>query len=179
MGEQTQLDLGIVTREEELSFRRHKARTNPTPLFCARWNVLQVWIVRRQPAGCSNRLMKAGVNPACDLGDCIRQCIHISALELCQFTVLKDQFGQWVSSRKSLQCPLVKVVGISRAETELVKQDNLVFRELMVGLPFPVDRIFQSLNALCGPPVPQLLVSTEIPANSVSEEPPRRATLPL
>ena len=64
MGEQAQLDLGVVGRDELVSFLGDEAGPDLTPQLGANGDVLEVRVVGGQPAGGGCRLVEGGVQPA-------------------------------------------------------------------------------------------------------------------
>src|SRR3954449_8684533 len=89
MGEQPQLDLRIISRQQNMSGFRSESCTNLAPQFGANGYVLQVRIGRRQPSrrgsGLSERSMETPARPAQQL----RQRVNVSGFQLCELPVIQ------------------------------------------------------------------------------------------
>src|SRR5439155_15451680 len=91
MGQEAQLDLGIVSREEQGAGRSDEGATNGLAARGTHRDVLQVRVGGRQPSRGGTGLIKARMD-ASGLGvDESRQRVHIGGLELRQLAVLEDR----------------------------------------------------------------------------------------
>src|SRR6266853_3401674 len=81
VGQQTQLNLRIVSREQHVTGLRYKRCADLAPKLGTDRNVLQVWIGGREPSSRGAGLVERSMHPLCARVDQYRQRVHVSALE--------------------------------------------------------------------------------------------------
>ena len=91
VGEDAQLDLGVISAEQGPALLRQEGLADPTAVFGAHRNVLQVGVAAAQPPRCRHRLVEIGVDsPGFRLHQ-LRQGVDVRALELAEHPVLQHQ----------------------------------------------------------------------------------------
>ena len=91
VGEDAQLDLGIIGTQQLPALLGQKRLANPARKLGAHGNVLQVWVAAGQAPGGGDRLVEIGVHSAGFSFHQQWQGIHIGALELAEDAVLQHQ----------------------------------------------------------------------------------------
>src|SRR6185312_546598 len=102
-GQQPQLNLRVVSREQNTSGLGNERGANLATQLRANGNILQVWIDGREPARRRSRLVERGMET---LGSGIqqqRQRVHVCALELGVLAVVQNQARNFVLRRKLFQ----------------------------------------------------------------------------
>ena len=94
MREKAQLDLRIVSRDEQHAFACNKRATNRSTHFGANRNVLQVWIRRTQSACRRAGLTKRAVNAACCRANRFIERFELGADEFRKLAILKNLLGK-------------------------------------------------------------------------------------
>ena len=90
MGQQTQLDLRIVRRQQAPAFTGHKRLPDLLALLAPHRDILKVGVARTQTARRRYGLVKRGVDAASLLVHHLRQRIDVGALQLGDLPVLQD-----------------------------------------------------------------------------------------
>ena len=128
VGEDAQLDLGVVGGEEAVPRLRHERRADAPAELGADRDVLRVRVARRQPPRHRDELVERRVNAARPRVDQRRQRVGIRRLELGECPVLDDLGGQLVAEGELLQHVGVgRVAGLGlpeRRQLELLEEDG-------------------------------------------------------
>ena len=77
MGQDTQIDLGIITSNKNMSLLRYKCLADALAFLGADRDILQIRLAAGKPAGCSNGLVERGMHPACPGVHQAGQFLHI------------------------------------------------------------------------------------------------------
>ena len=99
VGQQTQLELRIIRRDQFVAGFSHERAPDSPPQLSANRNVLQVRIARRETAGCRDGLIERTMN-APVARDLVRQRIRVHALQFFQLAIFDDQSWQLVRQRQ-------------------------------------------------------------------------------
>ena len=92
----TQLDLGVIQRQNLTTRWRHESFADASPLGGTHRYVLQVRTGRRQPPGRGNRLLVGGMHAPGVRIDLLRQLDDVGRHQLVQAAVLENQCGYFV-----------------------------------------------------------------------------------
>ena len=129
VGQDAQLDLGVVGREQRRALLGHERLADPHSCLGADRDVLHVGIGGGEPARGRAELVEGGVDAARRLVDEGRQRVHVGVLELGQPPIGQDPGGQLVVRGQLLEDAFVRgVAGLGLADhrqLELLEEDHL------------------------------------------------------
>ena len=93
VGQQTQLELRVVGRNDLVSLLCHERAPNTPSHFTANRNVLKIRIARRKTSGGGNRLVELAMNASVSR-DLLRQRVRVDTLQFIELAILDDQTRQ-------------------------------------------------------------------------------------
>ena len=152
MCQHTKLDLGIICIQKYKSLLRHKNLTNQSSQLHTYRNILKIRICAADTSGCSDGLVKSGVNSSI-FSDHISKPVCISGFQFGQLTILQNIFYNGMIRRQFIQdircCGVTGLGLLSAGKSHFFKKNHAqLFRGIDIKfLPcFLPDGFFQLLD---------------------------------
>ena len=126
VGQEAQLDLGVVRVHQNVARGGHEHIPELGPQLGADGDILQVWLGGAEPPGRRDGVLKAGVDAAVG-GDDLIQAVYIGGLELGQLAVFQNGLDDGVLAPELFQH--LRVGGVAgfgllhRGQAQLLKED--------------------------------------------------------
>ena len=121
-----QLNLGIVSTDEYVSFSRDEGASNQPSFIVSHRNILEIGITGRKTAGCCSCLEEGGMDPAFLIHKG-RQHINVGALQLRKQPILEKVLHYWVtcapqSFQRCCICGISSLGLLSRRKAPFIKK---------------------------------------------------------
>src|SRR5882724_5749097 len=122
--EQAQLELGVVRRNDLVSFFSDERAPDAAPQLGANGNVLQVGLAGRETAGGGNRLIEQTMNSPVSR-NLMRQRVGVNALEFIQLAVVNNQPRQLKRLSQFFEhCLLVEIRPVEVLRPEVISSSD-------------------------------------------------------
>ena len=126
MGQQPQLDLGVVRIHQHLPRRGHKHLPQLRPQLRADGDILKVRLCGAEPSGGSDGVLEGGVDPSVR-SDHLAQPVSIGGFQLGELAVLQDLLNDGVLSPQLLKHLRIgrpsRLCLFHRRQTQALKED--------------------------------------------------------
>ena len=153
MGQDPEIDLGIISGQEDQPITRDKGLTDTTSILAATGDVLEVGVARRQAASSGDGLVERGMNPARNRINQARQFLDIGREEFGHIAIGDDPGRQFMFGGQFFQDGGISGIAsldlFAMGEAKLIKENDsqLLGRldiELMASQK--IDLLFQDLE---------------------------------